>query len=145
MNLKNVIIYTDGACSGNPGKGGWAAILKYNDKNKTISGYEEQTTNNRMELTAVIKALENINEKCNIIIYSDSTYVIKGATEYLPNWLKNNWKCANKKDVKNVDLWKELNVLLLKHNITWKWVKGHSTDQLNNEVDKLAVSEIKKH
>lgn len=141
--MNNIVkIYTDGACSGNPGKGGWGAILIYKDNKKSISGYLEETTNNQMELEAVIQALQSLKRKCNIELYTDSQYVKNGITEWIENWKTNNWKTSNKKDVKNKELWIKLDELVKYHNINWNWVKGHSDNELNNEVDKLARQEI---
>ena len=138
-------IYTDGACIGNPGPGGWAAVLLIEGNKKEIFGGEKLTTNNRMELTATIKALEYCVEKegkqptlKQIEIYTDSTYVKEGITVWINTWEKNNWKTANKKKVKNVELWIKLNTLSNFHDIKWQWVKGHSGDLMNNMVDKLA-------
>ncbi|MEE9331229.1 MAG: ribonuclease HI, partial [Methylophilaceae bacterium] len=119
-------IYTDGACKGNPGVGGWGAWLKYNDREKSIFGGEENTTNNRMELTAVIRALEALKRSSQVKLYTDSSYVQKGMTEWLINWKKKNWRTASKKAVKNDDLWKRLDVLANTHTIEWLWVKGHA-------------------
>lgn len=135
---KVITIYTDGACRGNPGPGGWGAFLEYGDKQRTLHGGEELTTNNRMELTAVIKALEAIKLKCQIELYTDSKYVLQGITEWLPNWKKRNWLTASKKPVQNVDLWKELDALVPEHEINWHWVKGHSGDPGNELADLLA-------
>ncbi len=144
--MKRVQIYTDGACSGNPGAGGWGAILKYGDTEKEISGYEEETTNNRMELTAAIKALNLLKMPCEVELYSDSAYLVNGFTKYwLKNWKKNGWKTASKDEVKNVELWQELDRLSLIHKITWIKVKGHSDNTYNNRCDKLATDEIKKN
>ena len=138
-------IYTDGACSGNPGSGGWAAVLQYKDVQKEISGGALETTNNRMELTAVIEALKALKTHCNITLYTDSKYVMSGITEWLANWKKNNWKTANKKSaVKNVDLWQALDELCAKHEIRWVWVKGHAGNPLNERVDSLARAEVEK-
>ena len=142
---KTVIIYTDGACSGNPGKGGWGYILKYGEHEKEGSGYSEETTNNKMELQAVIEALKALKRECNIELYTDSTYVKNGITNWIENWKKNNWRTSNKQDVKNKELWQELDELSAKHKISWNWVKGHSTDEYNNRVDKLARNEIDKN
>ena len=148
-----ITIYTDGACSGNPGKGGWGAILIYKTKDKNnkdvihrkdLSGGEKLTTNNRMELTAVIEALNTVKKKSEIELFTDSKYVLEGFTKWLPNWQKNSWKGVNKKPIKNIDLWQKLQELASEHTINWHWVKGHADDPLNNEVDKLAVSESKK-
>ena len=137
-------IYTDGACSGNPGAGGWGAILRYGTVEKELSGAEKETTNNRMELTAVIEALKALNRDCEIVIHTDSRYVMDGVTSWLPNWKKNNWRTSNKKSaVKNVDLWQELDTLLTKHQVRWIWVKGHNGHPENERVDKLARDAIK--
>ena len=135
---KEITIFTDGACSGNPGKGGWGAVLLYQDNEKHLSGSEKLTTNNRMELKATIEALKAIKYPSKIKLYTDSQYVKNGITEWIVNWKKNGWKTANKKEVKNIELWKELDSLVENFNIKWSWVKGHSTDQLNNEVDLIA-------
>ncbi len=140
-----VEIYTDGACSGNPGIGGWGVLLRYKDVEKELSGGDEQTTNNRMELTAVIEALKALKTNCNITLYTDSKYVMSGITEWMPNWKRNNWKTANKKnDVKNVDLWLLLDELIKKHEIRWVWVKGHNGHPENERVDTLARAEVQK-
>ena len=150
----NIAIYTDGACSGNPGKGGWGAILIYNKKKqngdnkeikKIISGSNNMTTNNIMELTAVIEALKIIKKPSKITLFSDSKYVINGATQWLQKWQTNRWLGANKKPIKNVELWQDLLKLSTNHEIQWNWVKGHSTDPVNNEVDLIARSESKKN
>lgn len=139
MENKKVTIYTDGACSGNPGKGGWGSILIYGDVVKELSGGEDNTTNNRMELKAVIEALKALKSPCDVEIYSDSAYVVNAFTQkWIDNWIKNNWKTADKKSVKNVDLWQELLVLIKTHNVTFKKVKGHSDNELNERCDKLA-------
>ena len=138
-------IYTDGACVGNPGPGGWAAIILVENEKKELYGGEKLTTNNRMELTAAIKALEycaNQEEKQpslkSVRIFTDSTYVKEGITVWINNWQKNNWKTADKKNVKNVDLWKKLKELIQSNQVEWNWVKGHSEDAMNNLADKLA-------
>ena len=131
-------IYTDGSCIGNPGNGGWAAILLINEKKIKIKGYKKNTTNNQMELTAPIKALNKIPIGEKIEIYTDSKYVKIGITEWVTKWKKNNWKTSSKKKVKNIDLWKELDNLNEKYQIKWCWVKGHSGNILNDEVDQLA-------
>ncbi len=136
--MKTVIIYTDGACRGNPGPGGWGVLIKYGEKSKEFYGGEVSTTNNRMELTAAIEALKKITEPCNIIINTDSKYVLQGIEEWIHNWKKRGWKGSNKKSVKNTDLWKELDELRDEHNIKWKWVKGHSGDLGNETADMLA-------
>lgn len=146
-NLPKITIYTDGACSGNPGVGGWGAILLYStiDKNgkkqtlkKAISGREENTTNNKMEMMAVISSLKLLKKPCDIDLYTDSKYVMSGITEWIYNWIKNGWKGADKKPVKNKELWQEMFELTKLHQIHWHWVKGHADNELNNEVDKLA-------
>ena len=137
-------IYTDGACSGNPGPGGWGAVIFDNDNNQTnISGKEKNTTNNRMEILAAIMALKKIKSNSQITIYTDSTYVKNGITEWVFNWKKNNWKTASKKPVKNKDLWIKLDKLCEKNKVSWKWVKGHATNKYNNLADQLATSAIK--
>ncbi len=137
------IIYTDGACSGNPGPGGWGAVIfDKNENQKNISGKDKDTTNNRMELTAPIMALKRIKSKSKITIYTDSTYVKNGITEWIKKWEKNDWINSNKKKVKNKDLWIELNNLCLKNIVTWKWIKGHSNNIYNNLADELATQAI---
>jgi ribonuclease HI len=137
-------IYTDGACSGNPGPGGWGAVIFDNDNNQTsISGKEKNTTNNRMEILAAIMALKKIKSNSQITIYTDSTYVKNGITEWMLNWKKNDWKTASKKPVKNKDLWIKLDKLCEKNKVSWKWVKGHATNKYNNLADQLATSAIK--
>jgi ribonuclease HI len=131
-------IYTDGSCLGNPGFGGWAAIIFLNDKKIKIKGKKRNTTNNQMELVAPIKALKKIPVGEKVQIYTDSKYVKMGITEWIKSWKKNNWKTSSKKKVKNKDLWKELDRLSEKHQIKWLWVKGHSGDIVNEEVDQLA-------
>ena len=137
-------IYTDGACSGNPGKGGWAAIILDSDLNQSsISGSESNTTNNRMELLAAIMALNKIKKKSDITIFTDSKYVKDGITDWIKKRKVNNWKSSNKKPVKNKDLWIKLDNVCLKHKVTWKWVKAHAGNKYNNLVDELAVSKTK--
>ena len=131
-------IYTDGSCIGNPGSGGWAAIIINSDKQNIISGRKKNTTNKQMELMAAIKALVFFTKKQKIRIYTDSNYVKEGITNWIKIWEKNNWKTANKKKVKNVELWKKLNILSNFHDIEWKWVKAHSGDPMNSLADKLA-------
>jgi len=131
-------IYTDGACRGNPGVGGWGAILKYENKIKEIKGFSKETTNNIMELTAVIESLKQLNRSCDIIITTDSNYVKNGITEWIHNWKKNGWKTANKKPVKNKELWVNLDELVQTHTIDWKWIKGHSGHPENERADTLA-------
>ena len=138
------VIYTDGACSGNPGPGGWGAIILDEEKNETnISGQEKSTTNNRMELTAPIMALRKIKKFSKIIIYTDSTYLKNGITTWIKNWEKNGWLSANKKPVKNKDLWVTLNKLSRGQDIEWKWIKAHTGNKYNEIADKLATEAIK--
>lgn len=143
--MPNLEIYTDGACSGNPGAGGWGAILRFGEIEKELSGGSDDTTNNRMELTAVIEALKALKKECELTIYTDSRYVMDGVLEWLPNWKRNNWRTTNKKSpVKNIDLWQELDALLPKYKIKWVWVKGHNGHPENERVDGLARSEAQK-
>ena len=143
MNEKIIInIWTDGACSGNPGPGGWGALIKYDSSTKEISGSEKNTTNNRMEMMAVIKALKYIDTKSKINLYTDSKYVKEGITNWITGWKKNNWKNSKNNDVKNKDLWVELDILSQKHNISWSWIKGHSGNIENDIADKLATQAI---
>ena len=138
-------IYTDGACSGNPGPGGWAVIILINNEVKDMFfGSEKNTTNNQMELMAPIKAIQKFKKKSEISIFTDSTYVRDGITTWIKQWEKNGWKTASKKPVKNKDLWKKLKNLSSKHSIKWVWVKGHAQDKYNNLVDELAQRAIKK-
>jgi len=137
-------IYTDGACSGNPGPGGWGAVIFDNENNqKNISGSETNTTNNRMELSAAIMALKKIKTSSEITIYTDSTYVKNGITEWVLKWKKNEWINSNKKPVKNKDLWVKLDNLCVQNKVIWKWVKGHSTNKYNNLADELATQAIR--
>jgi ribonuclease HI len=136
--MSHVQIFTDGACRGNPGPGGWGALLRFGGEEKTLFGGEQDTTNNRMELTAVIEALAALKRPCDVTLTSDSTYVLKGIQEWMPNWKKRGWKTASKKPVKNVDLWKKLDVLIVEHKIDWQWVKGHSGHPENELADQLA-------
>jgi ribonuclease HI len=133
-----VIIYTDGACRGNPGPGGWGVILNYKGKIKELYGAEKHTTNNRMELMAAIQALESLTRPCLVQLNSDSSYVLKGITDWMPNWKKRGWKTAARTPVKNEDLWRRLDEAITKHKIEWKWVKGHSGDAGNDRADVLA-------
>lgn len=143
--MKIVEIYTDGACSGNPGMGGWGAILVYNGREKEICGSEAQTTNNRMELTAVIEALKALKEPCSVTLTTDSKYVCDAINqEWVYNWKRNGWRKADKKPALNVDLWEELLALMEKHNVKFVWVKGHNGNAYNERCDKLAVNEYLK-
>ncbi len=140
--MKNVEIYTDGACSGNPGKGGWGAVLVYGAKEKEISGADADTTNNRMELTAVIEALNALKEPCNVTLTTDSKYVCDAVNkEWVYSWKKNGWKKAGKKPALNIDLWEKLLALLDIHNVTFVWVRGHNGHPYNERCDTLAVNE----
>jgi ribonuclease HI len=137
-----VQIFTDGACSGNPGPGGWAAILRYRDTEKEFFGGDPLTTNNRMELMAAIKGLEALSRPCNVVVYTDSRYVMDGITQWLPRWKANGWKTADKKPVKNGDLWIALDSAASRHKIRWRWVQGHSGHLENERADLLARSAI---
>ena len=137
-NSNLVQIFTDGACKGNPGPGGWGAIMKYGDHVKELNGYSAETTNNIMELTAVIEALKSLTRPCNIILTTDSNYVKNGITEWIHSWKKKGWKTANKKPVKNKEYWQQLDVEVQRHTIDWKWVKGHSGHPENERSDELA-------
>jgi ribonuclease HI len=143
--VKTVTIYTDGACSGNPGPGGWGAILEWNGVEKELRGGENPTTNNRMELTAVIVALETLKEACIVELYSDSKYVIDALTKgWLASWRKNGWRKSDKKPVLNIDLWERLLPQLARHEMHYHWVKGHAENEKNNRCDQMAVAESKK-
>ena len=142
--MKEVTLYTDGACSGNPGPGGWGVLLQYNGVEKELSGGEAETTNNRMELRAAIEGLNSIKENCKVNIFTDSKYVMDGINQWMDNWKKRGWKTANKKPVKNQDLWQALDEAIQRHDITWHWVKGHSGDPGNERADSLAVKGIDK-
>ncbi len=135
---ETVVIYTDGACRGNPGPGGWGAVLTYKGVTKELCGGEPETTNNRMELTAVINALEALTKPCKVELHSDSKYVLQGITEWLPNWKKRGWRTANKGAVKNEDLWRRLDTARERHEVDWHWVKGHSGHDGNERADRLA-------
>ena len=139
-----VEIYTDGACSGNPGPGGWGAVLRFNDVEKELSGGENPTTNNRMELMAVIKSLEALTRPCKIDLYTDSKYVKDGLEQWLANWKARGWKTADKKPVKNVDLWMELESQVARHDLKLHWVKGHAGHPENERADQLAVAAIRR-
>ena len=142
--MNKVEIFTDGACKGNPGPGGWGAILRYGTTEKEIYGASKNTTNNIMELTAVIESLKNLNKPCELIITTDSKYVKNGITEWIHNWKKNGWRTAAKKEVKNKELWIEIDSLIQIHSITWDWVKGHSGHPENERADLLANVAIEK-
>ena len=144
-NKKTVNIFTDGACSGNPGPGGWGALLRYNGTEKELSGGERDTTNNRMEMLAAIVALESLSQPCRINLYTDSTYVKDGITKWIIGWKKNGWRTAAKKPVKNVDLWQRLDEIIKPHDIDWHWVKGHSGHPENERVDDLARAEVENY
>ena len=136
--MKEVVAYTDGACKGNPGRGGWGAWLRWNEHERRLCGGEAQTTNNRMELMAAIQALEALREPCRIVLNTDSTYVMKGITEWMPGWKRKNWKTSDGKAVKNVDLWQRLDAARLRHEVEWRWVRGHNGDAGNELADQLA-------
>jgi ribonuclease HI len=138
--MDHVEIFTDGACSGNPGPGGWGAILRAKGKEKELSGSEKQTTNNRMELMAVIGALEALKRPCRVTITTDSQYVMKGMTEWLPGWKAKGWKTAAKKPVKNAELWQRLEQAVSPHQVDWQWVRGHDGHEENERADRLAVA-----
>ncbi len=138
MSDGTVEVFTDGACRGNPGPGGWGAVLRFNGRERELYGGERETTNNRMELTAAIQALEALKRRCRVRITTDSTYVQKGITEWLGNWKKKNWTTASRKPVKNVDLWKRLDAVVSQHQVEWHWVRGHSGHPENERADQLA-------
>ena len=138
MNSQSIFLYTDGACSGNPGPGGWACLLKYKEIVKEISGGASNTTNNQMELTAVIEGLSLLKKACVVELYTDSKYVLEGATKWLTSWIQKDWKKADKKPVLNRDLWEKLIPLLKKHTIKWHWIKGHAGHPENERVDFMA-------
>ena len=133
-----VEVWTDGACSGNPGPGGWGAILSYKGKERELSGGEAMTTNNRMELMGAISALETLTRPCTVALHTDSQYLRQGITAWIHGWKRNGWKTADKKPVKNEELWKHLDAALKQHKIEWKWVKGHAGDEMNERADALA-------
>ena len=136
--MKQVIIYTDGACRGNPGPGGWGALIKFVSMEKEIFGGKNDTTNNQMELLAAIEGLATLKEPCSVELFTDSKYVMDGITQWIKKWKKNNWKTAAKKEVKNKELWQKLDYLISKHQVQWHWVKGHSGDAGNEAADLLA-------
>ena len=139
----DIQIWTDGACSGNPGPGGWGAVLRAGAHEKEISGAQPATTNNRMELTAAIEALNALKKASVVHLHTDSKYVMDGVTRWIHGWKKNGWKTADKKPVKNEDLWRALDAAAARHQVTWKWVKGHADDEMNNRADELARGAIK--
>jgi ribonuclease HI len=144
--LPGVVIYTDGACSGNPGPGGWGAVLMFGKHKREMSGFEDNTTNNRMELMAAIVALEALNKPCLVDLYSDSAYLINAWEKgWLKSWQKNGWRNSQKKPVENQDLWQRLLAVCAKHRVTWHKVKGHADNPWNNRCDEMAVAEVKKH
>ena len=133
-----ITIYTDGACSGNPGPGGWGALMLWRDEERELCGGEEETTNNRMELLAAIRALQSLKRPSTVVLHTDSVYLKDGVTSWMPRWKTNGWKTAAKKPVKNVDLWHEIDEAIARHTIDWRWVKGHSGDPGNERADALA-------
>ena len=144
-NLKKILLYTDGACSGNPGVGGWGLVLIYNGHKKEMAGGEEETTNNRMEMMAAIKGLEALKEACEVDLHSDSAYLVNAFKQnWVGNWIENGWKNSRKDDVANKDLWQQLLKFSMIHKINWIKVKGHSNNKLNNRCDEMAVDEVKK-
>ncbi|WP_454724131.1 MULTISPECIES: ribonuclease HI [Cupriavidus] len=136
--MEDVIIYSDGACKGNPGRGGWGAVLVAGDNEKELFGGEHNTTNNRMEMTAVIEALRALKRPCRVVVYTDSQYVQKGISEWLPGWKARGWKTADKQPVKNADLWQEMEKLAHGHDVSWHWVRGHNGHPGNERADALA-------
>ena len=138
MSKNTVYIYTDGACRGNPGIGGWGVIMRYKESEKEYFGGEHDTTNNRMEMTAIIEALQRLTRPCKVGLYTDSRYVIDGITKWIIGWKKKNWKTAKNQPVKNEDLWKKIDLLVVDHDISWNWVKGHSGHVENERADELA-------
>lgn len=143
--MKQVVIYTDGACSGNPGPGGWAALLQYGGREKEISGGEAHTTNNRMELMAAIEALRHLKEPCRVTLHADSSYVVKGMSEWVRGWQAKGWKTADKKPVKNAELWQALVEAAKPHRVEWAWVKAHDGHPENERVDRLAVTRAQEY
>ncbi len=141
---KLVEIYTDGACSGNPGPGGWGAVLRHGDAEKELQGWSSLTTNNRMELLAAIRALEALRYPCKVVLYTDSQYLKNGITKWLANWRKNGWRTAGRKPVKNQDLWMELDRLASLHDVEWRWLRGHAGHRENERADRLAREAIQR-
>ncbi|MFN0067603.1 MAG: ribonuclease HI [Limisphaerales bacterium] len=142
--MKRVIIHTDGGCSGNPGPGGWAAVLQFGGQIRELSGGEPATTNNRMELRAAVEALRTLKEPCEIEFHTDSQYLRQGITGWIAGWKRNGWKTADKKPVKNQDLWEALDAEASRHTVDWRWVRGHAEDPMNERADRLAAAEIKR-
>lgn len=140
--MKHITIYTDGACSGNPGPGGWGVVLIHDGRQKELSGSFPHTTNNQMELLGAIKGLEALKEPCDVTLYTDSKYVVQGMTEWIHDWIKRGWKTSSKKPVKNLELWQRLYELSKNHSVSFKWVKGHSVNGYNNRCDELATDAI---
>ena len=146
IDMKKVFIYTDGACSGNPGPGGWGAVLRYNSVEKEMSGSDSNTTNNRMELTACIEALKQLKEPCEVVLTTDSQYVVNGITKgWAASWRANGWRKADKKPALNPELWGELLDMCEKHKVTFEWIKGHAGHEENERCDRLAVQEYQKY
>lgn len=145
MSLTPVTVYTDGACSGNPGPGGWAALLISGGHEKELSGGERHTTNNRMEITAAIEALEALKRPCSVDLFTDSQYLRQGVTEWMRGWKARGWRTADNKPVKNEDLWQRLDAARTPHEVRWHWVRGHADDPLNHRVDRLAVTALAEH
>ena len=144
--MKDIVLYTDGACSGNPGPGGWGVVLEYAGNRKELSGYDPDTTNNRMELLAVVQGLKSLKEPCNVEVFTDSTYVYNAfSQQWIEKWIKNDWRNSNRQQVSNLDLWQQLLPLLDIHNVNFNKVKGHADNELNNRCDKLARTEIAKN
>jgi ribonuclease HI len=141
-NMKEVVLYGDGACSGNPGPGGWGVVMLYEGRQKELSGSVELTTNNQMELMAAIKGLEALKEPCEVTLYTDSKYVVQGMTDWVKDWIVRGWKTSSKKPVKNLELWQRLVELSKNHKVVFKWVKGHDTNPYNNRCDELATDAI---
>ena len=142
--MRRVEVFTDGACSGNPGPGGWGSILRYKTVEKELSGYAPQTTNNRMELTAVVEALKALRESCEVVLYTDSRYLKDGITSWIKGWKRNGWKTASKEPVKNKDLWEALDEATQRHKIEWNWIKGHAGHAENERCDQLARDAIRR-
>lgn len=140
--MKSVSLFTDGACSGNPGPGGWGVLLRFNGNEKELSGGEKETTNNRMELTAAVKGLEALKEPCRVDLYTDSEYLKNGVTQWMRQWKKNGWRTAAKKDVRNKDLWLEIDALIQRHDVHFHWVRGHAGHEENERADRLARAAV---